>query len=242
MHKGLLSGVTAVALLLLATAPASAGLTISLSVNGKNVSLLPITSHPATNDPDEAGLVVVGGFSYNVDGGAPDLFVDALSVWSTKDASRGMLETINWSARYAGEVAVPVVIEAWDLFSVPVTTPGTPLDITSTFTSVNGDLSSPITLDSLLDGDVASSVTVESASDIPESETKQANTEKTPFELLSRFSFMLQPNSQISFRAESSAVLAANTAHAPEPASLLAWSSMLAMAGLVCACKRRRRS
>jgi hypothetical protein len=245
MLKGLLSGVAAVTLLLLATAPATAGLSVSLTVNGKDVQLLgvgPNSGTPDDNEAHESGLVVVGGFAYNVDGGAPDFFVDALSVYASKDATRGMLETINWSARYAGEVAVPVVIEVWDLFAVPATTPGTPLDIISSFSYVNSDLSSPITLDSFLDGNLASSVTVNSAADLPESETIEAQTEDSPFELLSRFSFMLKPNSQISFRAESSAVLAANTAHAPEPASLLAWSSVIAMAGLVCAIKRRRRS
>jgi hypothetical protein len=62
-----------------------------------------------------------------------------------------------------------------------------------------------------------------------------------PFQLRNRFTFGLRPNDAVAFKAETSAALAASsTAHAPEPASLVAWGSMIALAGLVYACKRRR--
>jgi hypothetical protein len=236
------------AVLLLASARADAGLAVTLKVNNHNVDLIPLfagSGTPDNNASDKPGFVAVAGFGINVDdtGGlfAPDFFVDALSVFSSKNANQGMLETINWSARYAGQIAVPVVIEVWDLFSVPVTSVGTTLDVSSTFSSVNDNLASPITLDSYLDDQFAGSVEVESASDIPSTQSVEVDTKSYPFELLSRFSFMLKPNSEVSFRAQTSATLvAATTAHAPELASLFAWSAMIGLAGLVYAYRRRR--
>jgi hypothetical protein len=173
---------------------------------------------------------------------APDLFIDTLSVFANKTASEGVLETINVAARVPGLRAVEVIVEVFDDFALPVTVEGTPLEITSSFSYVNPDLSTPITLESILDDQPLDPVTVNSASQIPKSDSGVLTTEAFPFELRNKFTFSLQPNDAVAFKAETSAALVPSSiAHAPEPASLLAWSSMIALAGLVYVYRRRAR-
>jgi hypothetical protein len=245
MNKGLLSGAVACAILLWGSVRADAGLTVSLTVNGEHVGLTPLFPNSGTPDNNAAsqnGLVMVAGLAFNVDDDwAPDLFIDTLSVFANKTASEGVLETINVAARVLGSRAVQVVVEVFDDFALPVTVEGTPLEITSSFSYVNPDLSTEIKLESFLDDQALAPVTVNSAADVPKSDSGVLNTEEYPFELRNKFTFWLQPSDAVAFKAETSAALVAGSiAHAPEPASLIAWSSMIALAGLVYACRRRR--
>jgi hypothetical protein len=247
MHKGLLSGAIAFALLLLASVRADAGLTVSLTVNGQAVGLTPLfpnSGTPDNNEPSQNGLVMVAGLAFNVDDDwRPDLFIDTLSVFANKTASEGVLETINVAARVLGSRAVEVIVEVFDDFALPVTVEGTPLEITSSFNYVNPDLSTQIKLESFLDDQALDPVTVSSAAEIPKSDSGVLATEAFPFELRNKFTFWLQPNDAVAFKAETSAALSAGSiAHAPEPASLIAWSSLIALAGLVYACRRRRQA
>jgi hypothetical protein len=248
MRKGLLLGTVAVVHLLMASAPATAGLTVSLTVNGNQVSLTPLfpnSGTPDNNDPDQNGLVVVAGLAYNVDGDSrPDLFIDTLSVFANKTTAEGILETINVVARVLGSQTVEVIVEVFDDFALPVTAPNTPMDITSSFGYVNEDLATQIKMESFLDNQGLDPLIVDSASDIPVSDTGLVTTQDFPFELRNKFTFSLRPNEKVAFKAETSAALAAagSTAHAPEPASLLAWSFVIALAGLIYTCKRRRRA
>jgi hypothetical protein len=115
------------------------------------------------------------------------------------------------------------------------------LEITSSFSYVNPDLSTPVTLQSSLDGQLLDPVVVSSADEIPKSKTGILNTESFPFELRNRFAFDLRPNDAVAFKAQTSAALTAvSIAHAPELASLLTWSSTMGLIGLVYACRRRR--
>jgi hypothetical protein len=245
MQKGLFSGVIAVALLLLATVRADAGLTVSLRVNGEQVALTPLfpnSGTPDNNGASQNGLVMVAGLAFNVDDDSrPDLFIDTLSVFANKTATEGILETINVAARVLGSRTIDVVVEVFDDFALPVTVEGTPLEVTSSFSYVNPDLTTPITLESFLDGQALDPVVVSSAAEVPTSDSGVLSTLDFPFQLRNRFSFDLRPNDAVAFKAETSAALAASsTAHAPEPASLFAWGSTIALAGLVYACRRRR--
>jgi hypothetical protein len=245
MHKGLLSGAIAASLLLLASDRADAGLTVSLKVNGEQVALTPLfpnSGTPDTNGASQNGLVMVAGLAFDVDNNlAPDLFIDTLSVFANKTASEGVLETINVAARVLGSRTVEVVVEVFDVFALPVTVEGTPLEVTSSFSYVNPGLSTPITLQSYLDGQELEPVTVSSEDEVPKSDSGVLETDDYPFELKNTFTFNLRPNDAVAFKAETSAALAAGSiAHAPEPASLVAWGSMIALAGLVYASKRRR--
>jgi hypothetical protein len=206
---------------------ASAGLTVTFSVNGMPQLLtLGSGTNPDTNSPNQNGMVNVGATVIDVDGDGPDdIFIENILATSTKSFSEGRINTISTSVFSTGSAPATVEINVFDDFSLPPSVFGTEFNVLSNFTDLNDGLAVALTgstsllLESFLDGVLVSSVAVDAVADVGASSVALgATTGPSPFSGRSRYTFSIDPGTTVRFTGNTvfSAV--------PEPASLIAWS------------------